>query len=86
MDDFCRWCGTARKQGDRACQACGRTYGGDLKSTGGRTVGVGVVLSVVFVVGVIALAILLFLGALAISPEAERLSGVGLVGLGIERQ
>ena len=31
--------------------------------------GVGVVLSVVFVMGIIALAILLFLGALAISPD-----------------
>ncbi len=66
MDDFCRWCGTARKPGDRACQACGRAYGGDLKSTRARTLGVGVVLSVVFVLGVIAVAIVLLLGALSL--------------------
>ena len=35
------------------------------------------VLSVMFVVGIIALAILLFLGSLAISPEAERYPASG---------
>jgi methionyl-tRNA synthetase len=62
MDDFCRWCGTARKRGDRACQACGRTYGGDLKGTRSRTIGVGLVVSVTLVVGTIAVAIVLSLG------------------------
>jgi hypothetical protein len=66
MDDFCRWCGTARKPGERACGACGRTYGGELKSTRARTIGVGVVASVAFVVGIIAVAIVLLMGALSL--------------------
>ena len=62
MDDFCRWCGTARKPGDRACQACGRTYSGDVESARARTIGVGAALRVVLVVGMIAVAIVLVLG------------------------
>ncbi len=65
MDDFCRWCGTARQGRDRACQACGRPYGGEPKGLKTRTLGTGKVLSVVLVVGIVAVAILV-VGGLAL--------------------
>jgi hypothetical protein len=66
MDDFCRWCGTARRRGDRACQACGRTYGGELTSTRPRTIGAGVLVRVVVVTSTIAVATLLLLGVVGL--------------------
>jgi uncharacterized membrane protein YvbJ len=66
MDDFCRWCGTARNKGDRACRSCGRPYRVEPTSIKARTPGTRKVLSVVLVVGIVAVAILLVVGGLGL--------------------